>query len=81
MERVLEKAFYGVSVNIFLDRNLLTMRYIENIRRINFLGNFNVYVYKDSQGYSALHAKVIMVDEEKAFVSSVNLSYNGIVII
>ncbi|MCY8144459.1 phospholipase D-like domain-containing protein [Bacillus haynesii] len=79
MERVLEKAFAGVNVDIFLDRNPQTMRYIENIRRRNIPNNFNVYVYEGSQGYSALHAKVIMVDEEKAFVSSANLSYNGIV--
>ncbi|MCY8554720.1 phospholipase D-like domain-containing protein [Bacillus haynesii] len=79
MERVLEKALAGVNVDIFLDRNPQTDRYIENIRGRNLPSNFNVYVYKGSQGYSSLHAKVIMVDEEKAFVSSANLSYNGIV--
>jgi phosphatidylserine/phosphatidylglycerophosphate/cardiolipin synthase-like enzyme len=79
MERVLEKALAGVNVEIFLDRNPQTMRYIESIRGRNLPSNFNLYVYKGSQGSSALHAKVIMVDEEKAFVSSANLSYNGIV--
>jgi phosphatidylserine/phosphatidylglycerophosphate/cardiolipin synthase-like enzyme len=79
MEGVIEKALAGVNVDIFLDRNPQTMRYIDRIRRRNLPSNFNVYVYKGSQGSSALHAKVIMVDEEKAFVSSANLSYNGIV--
>lgn len=79
MERVLEKALSGVNVDIFLDRNPQTIRYIENIRERNLPRNFNVYIYNGCHGYSALHAKVIMVDEEKVFVSSANLSYNGIV--
>jgi len=36
MERILEKALTGINVEIFLDWNYQTVRYIENIRKINF---------------------------------------------
>ena len=37
------------------------------------------YKYQKNESLSSLHAKVIVVDNQKAFVSSSNLSYNGMV--
>jgi phosphatidylserine/phosphatidylglycerophosphate/cardiolipin synthase-like enzyme len=76
-EIVLAKNKRGLKVDLYVD---------DNQRIVDFLNQFedkehqiNIFKYQGKESFSSLHAKVLIVDYQKAFVSSSNLSYNGIV--
>ncbi|HDR8069095.1 phospholipase D-like domain-containing protein [Bacillus cereus] len=77
LDLMISKSLVGVKVVFLIDDNPRVLNYVEYIRRKSDLSNFILYKY--NKGSSSLHAKVIVVDRKKAFVSSSNLSYNGIV--
>jgi phosphatidylserine/phosphatidylglycerophosphate/cardiolipin synthase-like enzyme len=71
------KGTQGVTIEIFIENNhnenskhLLDHLNIENLK---------VYKYNNPSRHSALHAKTIVVDYQAAFITSANLSYNGMI--
>lgn len=75
-ELVLMKNKNGVQVDLYVDDNQMVTQFLDQIKDKDHLLKIYTYQGKD---FSSLHAKVIIVDYQKAFVSSANLSYNGIV--
>lgn len=75
-ELVLVKNKNGVQVDLYVDDNQMVTQFIDQIKDKDH--QLNIYTYQ-GKDFSSLHAKVIIVDYQKAFVSSANLSYNGIV--
>ena len=77
IELLIMKSKQGVKVQFFIDKSIN----IYNLLSDNEISNPNleIYKYKKNDSYSSLHAKVIVSDNYKAFLSSSNLSYNGIV--
>jgi phosphatidylserine/phosphatidylglycerophosphate/cardiolipin synthase-like enzyme len=73
---VLAKNSNGVQVDLYVDDNQRVSQFLNQIKNKDHLLNIYTYQGKD---FSSLHAKVLTVDYQKAFVSSANLSYNGIV--
>lgn len=66
----------GLKVDLYVDDNKHVSQFLNQIK--DKAHSINIYTYQGNE-YSSLHAKVIVVDYQKAFVSSANLSYNGIV--
>lgn len=73
---LLVKSRQGINVQFFIDKGVDGQAFFDQKLRN---ANFKVYKYKKNETFSSLHAKVIITDNKKAFVSSSNLSYNGIV--
>lgn len=70
------KSSEGTIINFFVDKNVNT----DLIKSVVGDGsNFNLYKLIDSEQLSNLHAKVAVFDSKYAFISSSNLSYNGII--
>lgn len=71
------KAGQGVKIELFVEssqnENLSYLLEYSNIE------NLKIYKYNSSSRYSALHAKTIVVDHRIAFITSANLSYNGMI--
>ncbi|PKH10674.1 phospholipase D-like domain-containing protein [Planomicrobium sp. MB-3u-38] len=72
---LIEKSRMGIKVKFFIDKNVDPTKFQEAIST----PNFELYKYKSSKEFSSMHAKIIILDDETAFISSSNLSYNGIV--
>lgn len=75
-ELVLAKSSQGIKVDLFVDNNQRVAGFLRQLEEKNH--SINIYTYQGKDTYSSLHAKVLIVDYQKAFVSSSNLSYNGI---
>ncbi|MBJ8078858.1 hypothetical protein JDS92_26455 [Bacillus cereus group sp. N12] len=76
---IINKNLSGVNIKFFIDDNTKNLSYMKTITNRKDLTNLELYKYQKSESLSSLHAKVIVVDNQKAFVSSSNLSYNGMV--
>lgn len=76
---IITKSLEGVNVSFFIDDNPKVIAYMKSVMERSDLSNVILYKYKGAGQFSSLHAKVITADKKKAFVSSSNLSYNGIV--
>ncbi|UOQ44063.1 phospholipase D-like domain-containing protein [Halobacillus salinarum] len=76
IELLINRSRQGVKVQFFIDKGINARAFFN--RDINST-NFKIYQYRRNENFSSLHAKVIMADNKRAFVSSSNLSYNGIV--
>ena len=76
---IINKNLSGVNIKFFVDDNINNLSYMETIKNLKGLNNLELYKYQKNESLSSLHAKVIVVDNQKAFVSSSNLSYNGMV--
>ncbi|KOP81467.1 hypothetical protein AMS60_02595 [Bacillus sp. FJAT-21945] len=76
IEILLNRSRQGVKVQFFIDKGINPQAFFSR----DFTNvNFRIYQYRKNENFSSLHAKVIMSDNKKAFVSSSNLSYNGLV--
>lgn len=69
------KSDEGVHVKFFIDKNVNSHQFTAALSN----PHFELYKYKNSNASSSMHAKIIVIDDEKAFISSSNLSYNGLV--
>ncbi|WP_342503472.1 phospholipase D-like domain-containing protein [Lysinibacillus sp. FSL L8-0126] len=69
------KSTQGVRVTFLIDKDVEESMFKAAIK----LPNFKVYRFNPSDSYTHLHAKVMIFDKTRAFVSSSNLSYNGII--
>ncbi|WP_027725894.1 phospholipase D-like domain-containing protein [Tuberibacillus calidus] len=71
------KGAQGVTIEIFIENN-----HNENLKHLLDhlnIENLKVYKYNNPSRHSALHAKTIVVDYRVAFITSANLSYNGMI--
>lgn len=69
------KSTQGVSVVFLIDKDVEETLFEVAIKS----PNFKVYKFNPSNSHTHLHAKVMIFDKKKAFISSSNLSYNGII--
>jgi hypothetical protein len=76
-ELVLMKNTQGVQVDLYVDDNQQVASFLNQFKPNEH--QVRIYRYQGKETFSSLHAKVMVVDYQKAFVSSANLSYNGIV--
>lgn len=71
------KGTQGVTIEIFIENN-----HNENLEHLLDhlnIENLKIYKYNNPSRHSALHAKTIVVDYQVAFITSANLSYNGMI--
>lgn len=76
---LIEKSKSDVPVSFYIDDNIHMNTFIKEKLLSKPDSLIKIFRYKKRDGFSSLHAKVILVDNIKALVSSSNLSYNGIV--
>lgn len=76
LDVLIEKSQKGIYIKFFVN-NVETQKCIDKLCR--YKGNFlHIYDFLNSNdSMSALHAKVISVDQEKTLITSANLSYHG----
>jgi phosphatidylserine/phosphatidylglycerophosphate/cardiolipin synthase-like enzyme len=74
IELIILKCSRGVRVRFFIDKDIDETIFKNAIK----LPNFELYKFQASNYNSHLHSKVAIFDSMKAFISSSNLSYNGI---
>lgn len=76
VDTIIQKSQQGVFVKFFVN-NIDEQQCFEKIKR--YKGHFlKIYDYRhDEDKMSALHAKVISVDQKMTLVTSANLSYHG----
>ena len=76
IERIIQKSQRGVFVKFFVN-NIESQKYFD--RLIKYQGRFlEIYNYpKQQDSMSALHAKVISIDQKETLITSANLSYHG----
>jgi len=74
------KSKRGITVELFLNNYNETKHIFKDIN-ISNRSFFKVYSYSgiDGDEMASLHAKTMIVDEHKVFISSANLSYHGMV--
>lgn len=74
------KSKQGIHVELFLN-DYETMKKVFNDIDIKNKSFLKVYNYSGVEGdvMASLHAKTLVVDEEKVFISSANLSYHGMI--
>jgi len=72
---LMNKAREGVRIKFFIDKNVNADIFTE----ATLNSNFELYKYRNSKINSSMHAKLIVIDDDNAFISSSNLSYNGII--
>ncbi|ANU18358.1 hypothetical protein BBI11_15525 [Planococcus maritimus] len=72
---LMNKAREGVRIKFFIDKNVNT----DIFAKATLNSNFELYKYRNSKINSSMHAKLIVIDDDNAFISSSNLSYNGII--
>lgn len=78
LDILVEKSRKGIYINLYIN-NFNNMQ--DQLDKLNiYKGKFlKIYNYnKGSDKMAALHAKIIVVDGSKSFVSSSNLSYHGL---
>lgn len=71
------KSTQGITIEIFIENT-----HNENLKHlIDYLNieNLKIYKYNNPSRNSSLHAKTIVVDNQIAFITSANLSYNGMI--
>ncbi|WHP41472.1 phospholipase D-like domain-containing protein [Lysinibacillus capsici] len=69
------KSKQGTSVIFLIDKDVEESMFEVAIKS----PNFKVYKFSPTKSNTHLHAKVMIFDKKRAFVSSSNLSYNGII--
>lgn len=76
IERIIQKSQHGVFVKFYVN-NIESQKCFD--RLIKYQGRFlEIYNYpKQADSMSALHAKVISIDQEETLITSANLSYHG----
>ena len=76
VDTIIQKSQSGVFVKFYVN-DIENQRGFDKILRYkgHFLKIYNYHQSEDSM--AALHAKVISVDQEKALITSANLSYHG----
>lgn len=76
IDTIIQKSQSGVFVEFFIN-SIETQKNVEKLRR--YRGRFlRIYNYThENDSMSALHAKVISVDNDKTLITSANLSYHG----
>lgn len=80
LELIILKSKQGVYVELFFN-NFEEVKHVFSDINIKNHKFFKVYNYSGVLGddMASLHAKVLIVDEQKLFISSANLSYHGMV--
>jgi phosphatidylserine/phosphatidylglycerophosphate/cardiolipin synthase-like enzyme len=75
-----QKSKQGVSVELFLN-NYEDMKQVFNDIDIKNKSFFKVFNYSGVEGddMASLHAKTLVVDQKRVFISSANLSYHGMI--
>lgn len=78
IEELLDKSRKGVYINLYVNDFAGKQEQLEKLKL--YKGRFlNIYDYnKGSDRMAALHAKILVVDGFKTFISSSNLSYHGL---
>ena len=78
LEELLDKSRKGVYVNLYVNDFAGKQEQLDKLKL--YKGRFlNIYDYnKGSDRMAALHAKILVVDGFKTFISSSNLSYHGL---
>ncbi len=78
LEELLDKSRKGVYVNLYVNDFAGKQEQLDKLEV--YKGRFlNIYDYnKRADKMAALHAKIIVVDGHKTFISSSNLSYHGL---
>ncbi len=76
IERIIQKSQQGVFVKFYVN-NIESQRCFDRLLR--YQGRFlEIYNYpKQQDSMSALHAKVLSVDQNETLITSANLSYHG----
>ena len=76
IERIIQKSQQGVFVKFYVN-NIESQKCFD--RLLKYQGRFlQIYNYpKQQDSMSALHAKVISVDQQETLITSANLSYHG----
>lgn len=76
IERIIQKSKQGVFVKFYVN-NIESQKCFD--RLLKYQGRFlQIYNYpKQQDSMSALHAKVISVDQQETLITSANLSYHG----
>lgn len=74
IELLTYKSSQGVEVTFLIDRDINEMIF----KNVDESLNFKVYKFNTPNNHAHLHAKVLIFDSKRAFISSSNLSYNGI---
>ena len=76
IERIIQKSQQGILVKFYVN-NVESQRCFD--RLLKYQGRFlEVYNYpKQQDSMSALHAKVISIDQRETLITSANLSYHG----
>lgn len=78
LELILDKSRKGVYINLYVNNFTSKQEQLDKLEI--YKGRFlNIYDYnKGSDKMAALHAKILVVDGYKTFISSSNLSYHGL---
>lgn len=78
IEELLDKSRKGVYINLYVNDFASKQEQLDKLEI--YKGRFlNIYDYnKGSDRMAALHAKILVVDGLKTFISSSNLSYHGL---
>ena len=74
---LIEKGKEGINIEIYIENNQNS-----NLRNLEcYLNEKNIKIYKfnNPSNKSSLHAKTIVVDYQKALITSANMSYNGMI--
>lgn len=76
IERIIQKSQQGIFVKFYVN-NIESQRCFDRLLR--YQGRFlEIYNYpKQQDSMSALHAKVLSVDQKETLITSANLSYHG----
>ena len=76
IERIIQKSQQGVFVKFYVN-NIESQKCFD--RLLKYQGRFlQIYNYpKQQDSMSALHAKVISIDQQETLITSANLSYHG----
>lgn len=75
IELLIKKTREGVKVKFYIDKNVDIRLFTAAIKN----KDFELYKYRELGNFSNMHAKIVLIDNKTAFISSSNLSYNGIV--
>ncbi|WP_264229687.1 phospholipase D-like domain-containing protein [Acholeplasma laidlawii] len=80
MEKLNVKSKQGVMVELFINDYEKVKTHLDKIEHSN-KNFFRVYKFieKEEDKMASLHAKTVIIDREKALISSANLSYHGMV--
>ncbi|CAM3505140.1 MULTISPECIES: phospholipase D-like domain-containing protein [Saccharibacillus] len=73
-----QKAKLGVRIEFYIDINDIVLEMLEEIQDLS-LKYENILIYRYKCTASNMHAKVILMDDKRALVTSANLSYNGLI--